>query len=74
MDIVLTELLTFTSGHKIKPKEHSNLEPSKIKTEKRSKDGGMRQTKEHGSRDSLNLSFHFPTYRPGSDMHSSTER
>jgi len=62
------------SGHKISPKEHSNLEPKKTKKDGSRKKEGLKRKKEHDSRDSLNQSFQFKSYRPGSDMRKSNER
>ncbi|KAL4229383.1 hypothetical protein ACF0H5_012422 [Mactra antiquata] len=69
--------LHVVEGRKIQPKEHSNLELKKSKHEpefhKRGKDGKLRRNKEQGSRESLNQSFTFKSYRPGSDLRGSDE-
>lgn len=78
MSLYVTLVVVALLGHKIKPKEHSNLEIKKSKndpeTTKRGKDGRLRRTKDHDSIESLNQSFIFKSYRPGSDLRNSDDR
>ena len=74
---MLTLSFLFTSGHKINPREHSNLEIKKSKgapEHSRRKDGKLRPGKEHESKESLSQPFIFRSYRPGSDMRNSKDR
>ena len=65
--------LHVVEGRKIKPNEHINQEVNRVRGEgRRGRETDLRQSKDHGSKDSL--VFNFAAYRPGSDMRSSTER
>ena len=66
------------SGHRINPREHSNMELKKSKGApelSKRKEGKLRKDKEHqDSKESLSQPFLFRSYRPGSDMRNSKDR